>query len=245
MILKIDNTQKFGNHHISILYPGAILGKMDSGIGSIGRIDHAQIKGSTTIKMHPHSNDEILSYFRVGNAKHTDSENYSEIIGRKKLMLMNAGRVFYHEEYIPNGLEGLQIFIRPKIANGDSKVDFLELIHEDSFDEWRLLVSHRKESKLQFTSTTEIYDMSISPGKKHYLVKTEIEQPIYLLYCFNGQLTINQSIVISKGESILTDEPYISFETKDSAELVLFISDQYQDCYKQGMFSGNQYHKTD
>lgn len=242
MILKIDNTQKFGNHHISILYPGALLGKMDTGIGSIGRIDHAQIKGSTTIKMHPHSNDEILSYFRVGNAKHTDSENYSEVISRNKLMLMNAGRVFYHEEHIPNGLEGLQIFIRPKIANGDSKVDFLELVPDDSFDEWRLLVSNRKESKLQFTSTTEIHDMSISPGRIHYLANTEIEQPIYLLYCFHGQLTINQSIVISKGESILTDEPYISFETKDSAELVLFITDQYQDCYKQGMFSGNQYH---
>lgn len=66
MILKIDNTQKFGNHHISILYPGTILGNRDTGIGSIGRIDHAQITGATTIKMHPQSNDEILSYFRVG-----------------------------------------------------------------------------------------------------------------------------------------------------------------------------------
>lgn len=110
--------------------------------------------------------------------------------------------------------------------------------------EWGLLVSNRKESKLQFTSATEIHDRSIFSGKVHYLAKTKIEQPIYLLYCFQGQLTVNQSLDISKGESILTDEPQIYFETSNSAELVLFITDLHQDCYKQGMFSGNQYQKN-
>jgi redox-sensitive bicupin YhaK (pirin superfamily) len=243
MILKINNAQKYGNHHISILYPGAIVGEVDTGIGSIGRIDHAQIKGSTTIKMHPHSNDEILSYFRVGNAQHIDSGNYSEIIGRNKIMLMKAGRVFYHEEHIPDGLEGLQIFIRPKTANTDPKVDFLELLPVDSFDEWRLLASNREESKLHFTSATEIYDMSILSGNVHHLANTQINNPIYLLYCFQGQISVNQSIDITKGESILTDEPLTYFETKNSAELVLFITDSHQDCYRQGMFSGNQYSK--
>ncbi len=241
MILKIDNRQKYGNNHIAILYPGESLDLKDTGIGSIGRIDHAQIKGATTIKMHPHSNDEILSYFRVGNAKHIDSEGYSEIIGRNKLMLMNSGEVCYHEESITNGLEGLQIFIRPKIANSPSQVDFLTLDPENSYDTWRLLASNRHESKLKFTSETEIFDMSISEAKLHHFPETQVDNPFYILYCFQGEISVNQSFNITKGESILTDEPLTYFETSSSAELVLFITDIAQGCYKKGMFSGNQY----
>lgn len=241
MLLKVDSTQKYGNNHISILYPGAILGKGDTGIGSIGRIDHAQIRGTTTIKMHPHINDEILSYFRVGNAKHTDSENYSEVISRNKLMLMNAGKVFHHEEHIPNGLEGLQIFIRPKTANAQPKVDFLDLFPENSIDEWRLLASNRKESKLQFTSATEIYDMLVSPGNIHQLVNSQFVTPFYILYCFQGEISVNESIELVRGECILTDEPLTNFKTNKKAELVLFITDMNQESFKNGMYSGNQF----
>jgi hypothetical protein len=90
MLHKIDLKQKYGNSHISVLYPGLSLGIADSGIGSIGRIDQANIQGSTTLKMHPHSNDEILSYFRTGEAIHNDSKGIREMISRKKLMLMKA-----------------------------------------------------------------------------------------------------------------------------------------------------------
>ncbi len=241
MIFKIDNLKKFGNNHISIMYPGTSIGLNDSGIGSIGRIDHAKIMGATTIKMHPHKNDEILSYFRVGNAQHIDSENYSEIIGRNNLMLMNAGQGFYHEEHIPDGLEGLQIFIRPKTPNEQPKVDFLPLVHEDSFDEWRLLASNQPESKLHFTSDTEIFDMSISSGKVHFFAQTCIKRPYYILYCFKGEISVNDSIDLVQGECIVTDQRQTYFRTNKKAEVVLFTTDPIQDCFKQGMYSENQF----
>ncbi len=114
MLLKIDKNQKRGNPHIQIMYPGEILKNGDSGLGTLGRIDQAEIHAGTTIKMHPHVNDDILSYFRIGNVRHTDSSNFTEFISRKKLMLMKSGKVFYHEEQIIDKLEGLQIFIRPQ-----------------------------------------------------------------------------------------------------------------------------------
>lgn len=107
MIRKLDLSMKYGNSHIAVLYPGQPLGMGDSGIGSIGRIDQADIHGGTTIKMHPHINDEILSYFRTGKVVHTDSAGLTETLTRSKLMLMKAGRVFYHEEKIMDRLEGL------------------------------------------------------------------------------------------------------------------------------------------
>jgi hypothetical protein len=116
MLQKIESTQFIGHGPIKVLYPGKAISNKDSGIGSIGRIDHPLFHGNTIIRMHPHVNDEILSYFRTGKAEHSDSEGYSRIIGGNTLMLMKAGSSFYHEEKIiglPEPLEGLQIFIRP------------------------------------------------------------------------------------------------------------------------------------
>jgi redox-sensitive bicupin YhaK (pirin superfamily) len=69
MLTKIDNTIKYGKQHggfgIQILYPGLIRPQLDdSGFSTIGRIDHARITPGTLIPMHPHKNDEILTYVR-------------------------------------------------------------------------------------------------------------------------------------------------------------------------------------
>ncbi len=240
MIQKIDLSQKFGNSHISILYPGYSLGINDSGIGSIGRIDQANIQGGTTIKMHPHINDEILSYFRVGTAIHTDSSGITETISRKKLMLMKAGKVFYHEEKIIDRLEGLQIFIRPIMADYEPEVLFQDLESEDSINTWRLLASQNKNAKLNFTSETEIFDITITEGKTFSLPKTNIENATFILYAFQGNVKVNEILEFGKGECLIFDETNISFITSSKAEVVLFVTNRNQDCFKLGMFSGNK-----
>ena len=113
MIHKHGIDKKIKSQKISSLFPGCGISSEDTGLGTIGKIDHARIPSGITIKMHPHINDDILSYFRTGVSKHMDSENISAEISRKRLMLMQAGSIFYHEERILEPLEGLQIFIRP------------------------------------------------------------------------------------------------------------------------------------
>src|SRR5687768_3368095 len=124
MLTKIDTTIKYGRQHggfgIQILYPGLIRTQLnDTGFYTIGRIDHAKITPGTLIPMHPHRDDEILTYLRTGAVKHLDSEGYTDIISNQHLMMMNAGASFYHEEKVLDEggvLEGLQIFIRPEIG---------------------------------------------------------------------------------------------------------------------------------
>ncbi|MDX2188310.1 MAG: pirin family protein [Bacteroidota bacterium] len=240
MIQKIDLMQKYGNSHISILYPGHALGLNDSGIGSIGRIDQADIHSGTTIKMHPHINDEILSYFRVGKAIHTDSAGITETISRKKLMLMKAGKVFYHEEKIVDRLEGLQIFIRPMTADYVPQVLFYDLENEDSINTWRLLASNQDNDKLNFTSETEIFDITINNNQIYNLPETQIKNAVFILYTFQGSLKVNDTINLGKGECVIFDETKIHFTSETGAEVVLFVSNKDQNCFKQGMFSGNQ-----
>ena len=108
MIHKHGIDKKIKSQKISSLFPGCGISSEDTGLGTIGKIDHARIPSGITIKMHPHINDDILSYFRTGVSKHMDSENISAEISRKRLMLMQAGSIFYHEERILEPLEGLR-----------------------------------------------------------------------------------------------------------------------------------------
>lgn len=77
-MLKIENSSKHqhgsGGFGIDILWPGMVQNSDDSGIGAIGRIDQANVKAGTVISMHPHKDDEILTYMRQGRMLHLDTE---------------------------------------------------------------------------------------------------------------------------------------------------------------------------
>lgn len=240
MIRKVTNAEKFGNSHISILFPGNAIDNNDTGIGSIGRIDQANIGGGTIIKMHPHVNDEILSYFRIGNVIHTDSANNTETISRKKLMLMKAGKVFYHEEQMLDKLEGLQIFIRPQTKDYNPEVVFHDLENENSVNQWRLLASNNTKTKIQFTSETEIYDIQIDNNEIYKTPISQLENSTSILYVFQGEISVENDLTLTKGECIIFDEKQVSLHTNSTAELVLFVTNKNQECFKEGMFSGNQ-----
>lgn len=243
MLQKIDNTIFAGHGPIKIMYPGLAVSNADTGIGSIGRIDHPEIHGSTVIRMHPHINDEILSYFRTGNAEHTDSEGFEKTIGKNTLMLMKAGKSFYHEEKIlgeDEPMEGLQIFIRPGKKDLKPEVIFRELEELHSENSWRLLGSPTTETEFQFSSQTWLYDMKLLEGSNSSLPKLAKDSLTSLLYIFKGKVTVNGNIDLVKKESLLIKNEDVTIKATEDAELVLFITDEQAEVFKEGMYSGNQ-----
>ena len=131
-----------GGFGIEILYPGLAEPGDDGGLGAIGRIDHAQVTAGTVIKMHPHRDDEILTYLRHGTVRHRDSVGHLEEISPTHLMLMNAGHRFEHEEEVLEGpLEALQIFLRPRAVDLDPLVQFHDFGAALSEGAWRLLAA--------------------------------------------------------------------------------------------------------
>jgi redox-sensitive bicupin YhaK (pirin superfamily) len=232
-----------GNGPIKILYPGVAVSNTDTGIGSIGRIDHPEIHGNTIIKMHPHINDEILSYFRTGKAEHSDSEGFVKMIGKKTLMLMKAGKSFYHEEKIigeGEPLEGLQIFIRPGKKDLKPEVIFLELESVHSENKWRLLASPEPETTFQFSSQTWLYDMKLLRGSSAEIPELPKNNLTALLYVFQGAIQVNDSIDLKKKEAIVFKDEHIVINAAEDAELVLFLTDEEGEIFKNGMYSGNQ-----
>ncbi|PZR28817.1 MAG: nuclease PIN [Citrobacter freundii] len=243
MLQKISGNSFAGRGPIQMLYPGLSLSGNDSGIGSIGRIDHARFQGKHHIPMHPHVNDEILSYFRSGKVNHTDSEGFSETIGGKRLMLMKAGRLFYHEEDI-DGMaephEGLQIFIRPGEKDLTPVVMFRDLDDLYSENQWRLLASPSPGAGLQFSSQTWIYDIKLTEGTSTNLPELPASGLTGLLYVYQGEIRVRDMTLAKKDGIVFRDEE-LSIHADNGAELVLFFTDEKGPIYKDGMYSGNKF----
>ncbi|MBX2925716.1 MAG: pirin family protein [Chitinophagaceae bacterium] len=246
MLQKI-NDSRIDLGFISTLYPGLAVSNNETGIGSIGQIDHPKASRNLLVPMHPHENDEILSYFRTGKCEHKDSEGFVENIGGKKLMLMKAGKRFYHEERISGEeeeFEGLQIFIRPGKKDMKPEVVFLNLEQMHSENQWRLLASPTGETTFRFSSQTWIYDMKLLAGYETTLPELVRENLTCLLYVFQGNATIKSEnradISLAKMESVVIKNEPIAITTDKDTELVLFVTDEQAEVFKDGMFSGNK-----
>lgn len=248
MLTKINNDIKFGKQHggfgIQILYPGDVItNSSDSGIGTIGRIDQAKVEPGTLIPMHPHRDDEILTYLRSGTVKHLDSEGLSEIISNKKLMIMNAGARFYHEELVleEGGIvEGLQIFIRPEQKGLKPRVQFYDLPEIFSVNKWRKIAGWDNDYPLEIRSETWIQDIRLEKSKSQTLPKNPIENASSLLYVFNGSVQVNDEIILQKGESIIIEESSPTITALQTSDVVLFITNKNAASFEGGMYSGNQ-----
>jgi redox-sensitive bicupin YhaK (pirin superfamily) len=241
MLFKLADRSKRGNGPIRVLYPGVSRGRQDTGLATLGRIDHATIPAGAVVPMHPHINDEILTYLRHGRVQHTDSGGNGGEINAQRLMLMKAGQRLSHEEHVlveGGQLQGLQIFIRPESKDLAPQVNFYDLPEVNSVNVWRLLAGRGDSgAPLVLRSSTWIYDIRLT----HDLGLPHLPQAglTSLLYVFDGQAKVSD-LELTKGDSlIIQDEPDVVVQS-DGADLVLFVTDERSVYYSGGMFSGNQ-----
>ena len=247
MLTKIDNTIKYGKQRggfgIEILYPGLIRPELyDSGFSTIGRIDHARITPGTLIPMHPHKNDEILTYLRSGRVKHLDSEGYTDIISNQRLMMMNAGANFFHQEKVlqeGGTLEGLQIFLRPETADLAPWVQFSDLQDTYSVNRWRKVAGKGTDYSLQIRSDTWLMDLRLEKGQQIVLPQAPSENCAFLFYVFDGNLSVNETISLGTGESMLTELEDPIFRAIKTSDVVLFITNTSAAHFDGGVYSGN------
>lgn len=247
MLTKIDTTIKYGKKHggfgIQILYPGLIRPHSnDTGFSTIGRIDHAKINPGTVIPMHPHKDDEILTYLRSGKVNHLDSEGHTGIISSQKLMMMNAGATFFHEERVlaeGDVLDGLQIFIRPEAAGLNPQVQFYELQDVYSINQWRKIAGKGNSYPMQIRSDTWLMDMRLEKGKEVLLPEMAAENLTFLFYVFNGAVQVNGDMMLATGESLLIEKEHPLFSAQETSDIVLFATKTDAVHFDGGMYSGN------
>jgi redox-sensitive bicupin YhaK (pirin superfamily) len=194
-----------GGFGIEILHLGLALQDGDSGLGALGRIDHARVAEGTVVGMHPHRDDEILTYLRRGRVRHEDSVGHVEEISPRRLMMMNAGHSFQHQETVLEGpLEGLQIFLRPHAAGLEPQVQFHSFGEVRSPDDWRLIAGPR-DAPLEVRAEAWVHDLFLTEG--HDVPVLQLPDGMdgaRLLYLFEGQARV-ADVTLNAGESLILD----------------------------------------
>jgi quercetin 2,3-dioxygenase len=227
-----------GGFGIEILYPGLAEPGGDSGIGAIGRIDHARVTAGTVVKMHPHRDDEILTYLRSGRVLHRDSVGHVEEISSTRLMMMNAGHSFEHEEEVLEGpLEALQIFLRPEAADLEPMVQFHDFGAALAETDWRLLAGP-EAAPLTVRAAAWVQDRHLAAQQAAALPPPPVATAARLLYLFRGRASVAGN-VLDAGDSLLLGPGDHTVLAETASDLILFTTDPEAAVFRGGMFSGN------
>jgi quercetin 2,3-dioxygenase len=228
-----------GPFTITRIQPGDILEEnKDFAFGSLSIIDHAVMKKGLTIKMHEHVNDEILSYVWRGTMHHKDSTGIEVPITTGHLMMMNAGRSFWHEEKVKNDqVEMLQIFVRPYECDLEPTIHFHEKPIRNR--DWYLMVGPEKsKAPLKVRQNIYILDAHLRQGD-------QLEIPVYqglspFLYVVDGELAVGD-FQIGKMEAVTDLElPLPPITAVADTTAVLFYVDMNAPVSMEGTISGKR-----
>lgn len=235
-----------GDFNIDIHFPGLALSNHTEkrGLAQLGRFDHGNLLPGVFVGMHPHKNDEILSYIRSGALTHEDTSGERAVVSNKKLMMMNAGSGIYHQEQIPENGEAvnmLQIFLRPDKEDLEPTVQFSELDEAYSHNTWRLVAGPRNSNaNLKVNSEVFLYDMQLQAN--HSAVASPIEEVIkedktYLIYVFSGAVLVNNE-QLNAGDSYIYEQEKPTIEAIATSDLLLFELNKHMPYSRKGMYSG-------
>ncbi|ACM28795.1 hypothetical protein G6M87_22035 [Rhizobium rhizogenes] len=241
-ILRANASRSFtqGPFTLRRIRPGSIMGPdADPAFGPLSVIDHANLDVGTVVGLHEHKNDEILSYLWRGSMVHIDSARGRVPISAKKLMLMNAGRSFWHEESTPYvAVEMLQIFVRPYEADLPGKVQFFDRTGGLVPGGWQLIAGPEgTDAPLLLRQHVKVYDALVSKGDELRVPTAPGMDP--WLYVMDGALTIDGE-QLETGDAAATsgeDLPMIRVE-RDETTLLAFLVDRGATASTAGTISG-------
>ena len=240
-ILRAESSRSFaqGPFRIRRVRPGLIFGSnADPAFGPLAVLDHANLGVGTVVRFHEHVNDEILSYMWRGTMVHEDSSGNRVALSPKRLMMMNAGKSFWHEESAPSDpVEMLQIFIRPREADLPGEVQFHDRSETLADGRWHLIAApETNDAPLAIRQQVIVYDAHLPAGREIEIPQADGMQQ--LLYVFDGEISAGSTHLL-KGDAIADDEePLPAIKAIRPSSLVAFLVDRRAHATRAGTISG-------
>jgi quercetin 2,3-dioxygenase len=99
----------------------------DHGHGPLAMIAESLMVPGRVIEMHEHRNDEIISWVPTAVMRHADRTGEPKVIDAEHLLVMNAGRSFWHSDMTLETdppLRMLQIMVRPEAPDLEPRIQF-------------------------------------------------------------------------------------------------------------------------
>jgi redox-sensitive bicupin YhaK (pirin superfamily) len=214
-----------GPFSIVLNLPGyAIPEHRDHGYGPLARFDDTTLEPGGFVPMHEHRNDEIITYITDGLVRHSDSSGANLVASPTTIMVMNAGKSFWHEEGTgpdDSTLRGLQIFVRPHSVDLEPNIQFKE-ISKPLLNEWRLLAGPEETEALSFVrNDVRFYDAHLVRGAEVTLPKRQGWDA--LIYAYRGRIDVNGTNLETKESALLVDEREVRVKATEDAIVVAFL----------------------
>lgn len=235
--------QGTGLFRIHLNFPGFSLPDFkDHGHGPLAAVIESFLDPGTMVPMHAHSNEEIISWVPAGIMRHKDLTVGELRVDSGHLMVMNAGRGFWHEEQTNKtdpALRMLQIFVRPHSLNLEPKVQFgaMEVAEPNR---WRHLVGPQgSDAPFYVRNEVDIYDVRLDEGTSARIPSLPSRDAY--LYVFTGELEVAGKVV-AETESVLATQiekgEALTVLAKKPSTAVLFLVNPRARITKAGTVGG-------
>jgi redox-sensitive bicupin YhaK (pirin superfamily) len=218
---------RYKNDPLSIVphLPGyAIPDHRDHGHRPLARFDDATLEPGGFVPMHEHRNDDIITYVADGLVRHADSCGARFVVGPTRIMVMNSGKGFWHEEGTrPDDptLHGLQIFVRPHTVDLEPNIQFTE-IGSPVLNEWRLLAGPENTEALSYVrNDVQLYDAHLMCGAEIDLQKRQGWDAF--IHSYRGRIDVNGTGLETKESALLIKETDVRVKAFEDAIVVAFL----------------------
>jgi redox-sensitive bicupin YhaK (pirin superfamily) len=201
-----------------------IPGHADHGYGPLALIAESFMAPDTWITMHEHVQDEIISYVPDGVMRHDDRTTGKLLANPGHLMVMNAGRSFWHEERTFAGdlpVRMLQIFVRPHTLDLEPRIQHGPLAAPEP-NRWRHLVGPERGAAPFFVrNDLDLYDVRLEKGASVTLP----HRPGWARYFFvySGSVEAERTRFDQAESGLITDFAELVLRAIEPAHVVAFV----------------------
>ncbi|GAB7019616.1 pirin family protein [Halostagnicola bangensis] len=222
---RTDVSQDQGSFRIHFNFPGRNHPDHDDhGYGPLAAVVESFMDPETLISMHPHRNDEIVSWVPSGVMRHNDREENALVTDADHLLVMNSGSGFWHEERTladDPPLRMLQIFVRPHSLDLTPEIQHGP-VPDPVANEWRHLFGpDGSDAPFFVRNDVNFYDARLEEGASVAL--PEIEGWDTYFYVFEGALEVD-GVRFEEAESgLLVGDESLTVTAQEQTVLVAFL----------------------
>ncbi|WP_123538202.1 pirin family protein [Halosimplex salinum] len=233
---RTDVSQNQGKFRIHLNFPGRNHpDHEDHGYGPLATVVESFMDPDTLISMHPHRNEEIISWVPAGVMRHDDGEGNKLVTDSEHMMVMNAGSEFWHEERTlaeDPPLRMLQIFVRPHSLDLEPDIQH-GAVEDPVANEWRHLFGPEdSEAPFYVRNEVDFYDVRVDEGASVDL-PTRSERDTYF-YVFEGAVEADGTEFDGTESGLLVEGDDLTLTAREESILVAFVVDPGAPITRQG-----------
>ena len=189
--------------------------------------------------MHEHRNDEIISYVSDGMIHHADKAGGNFPISPSQIMVMNAGKSFWHKEQTkPDGETArvMQIFVRPHTVD---LAPFIQLRNLEAPvpNTWRFLAGpENSDAPAIIRNDARLYDIHLGAGVRAPVPSWDNWDT--LVHVYRGNAQVNGTALAQAEGALLVNEIPAVVRSGSNATLLAFLINRHATLTHAGTIGG-------